>query len=176
MPRRHAAPTRSLPARPSLTQLRKQAKDLLKAYQAGQLNAVAEVDRCEGKPDPTTFALADAQRVLSRAYGFSSWAKLKQHVDGLNVRQLCEAVEAGDVATVRRLAKARPELVTMNRGDEFGERIALHFAVLKRDAEMTRALMELGSDARSGQPWSRLPCIIHSDLQHTVACMRDTKR
>src|SRR5947209_197018 len=103
MPRSHAAPTRSLPAKPSLAQLRKQAKDLLKAYQAGQLAAVAEVERFEEKPDAATFVLADAQRVLARAYGFSSWGKLKQHVDGLNVTQFCEAVEAGDVATVRRL-------------------------------------------------------------------------
>jgi ankyrin repeat protein len=150
MPRPHPAPTRSLPVKPSLVQLRKQAKDLLKSYVAGQHAAVTEVNRFEQNPDPARFALADAQRVLARAYGFSSWAKLKQHVDGLNVEAFGAAVEAGDVATVRKLAKARPELVSIERGGEFGEMIALHFAVLHRDAEMTRALMELGSDARKG--------------------------
>ena len=34
--RPHSAPTRSLPVKPSLVQLRKQAKDLLKSYLAGQ--------------------------------------------------------------------------------------------------------------------------------------------
>lgn len=150
MPRSNPAPTRSLPIKPSLVQLRKQAKDLLKSYVAGQHAAVTEVDRFEQNPDPARFALADAQRVLARAYGFSSWAKLKQHVDGLNVETFCAAVQAGDVATVRKLAKARPELVSVERGGEFGEMIALHFAVLNRDAEMTRGLMELGSDARKG--------------------------
>ncbi len=150
MPRSHSAPTRSLPVKPSLVQLRKQAKDLLKSYLACQHAAVTEVDRFEQNPDPARFALADAQRVLARAYGFSSWATLKQHVDGLNVEAFCAAVEAGDVATVRKLAKARPELVGIERGGEFGEMIALHFAVFNRDAETTGALMELGSDARKG--------------------------
>lgn len=40
--------------------------------------------------------------------------------------------------------------MNIERGGEFGERIALHFAVLNRDAEMTQALMEFGSDARKG--------------------------
>jgi ankyrin repeat protein len=150
MPHPHPAPTRSLPAKPSLAQLRKQAKELLKAYQAGQLDAVAEIERFEEKPDPATFVLADAQRVLARAYGFASWAKLKQHVDGVNAKAFCTAVEAGDVATVRRLAKARPELVNMDPDSQYGERIALHFAVLNRNEDMTRVLMELGSDARKG--------------------------
>ena len=146
----HSASTRTLPHKPSLAQLRKQAKELLNSYRAGKDAAVAEVERFERSPDPANFALADAQRVLARAYGFSSWAKLKQHVDGVNVETFCAAADAGDVATVRKLAKARPELVNIERGGEFGERIALHFAVLNRDAVMTRALMALGSDARKG--------------------------
>jgi ankyrin repeat protein len=150
MPRSHPAPTRSLPVKPSLVQLRKQAKDLLKSYVAGQPAAVTEVDRFEQNADPARFALADAQRVLARAYGFSSWARLKQHVDGVNVETFCATAEAGDVVTVRKLAKARPELVSIDRGGDFGEMIALHFAVLNRDAEMIRVLMELGSDARKG--------------------------
>lgn len=145
-----SAPTRSLPKRPSWSQLRKQAKDLRKSFLAGDLDAVAEVRRFERSPDPLNFALADAQRVLARAYGFTSWAKLKQHVDGVNVRAFCAAANAGDVAAVRKLAEARPELVHLECGGDFGERVALHFAVLNRDAEMTRALMESGSDARKG--------------------------
>jgi hypothetical protein len=69
----HSAPTRTLPKKPSLAQLRKQAKGLLKSYRAGKQAAVAEIERFERSPDPAHFALADAQRVLARAYGFSSW-------------------------------------------------------------------------------------------------------
>jgi ankyrin repeat protein len=146
----HPAPTRSLPDRPSLAQLRRQAKELLKAYRAGNDAAVAEVKRFERKPDPATFALADAQRVLARSYGFSSWTNLKEHVGGVNIASFCAAVEAGDVAAVRKLVGARPALVNTQRGGEFGESIALHFAVLRRDAKMTRILMKLGADARAG--------------------------
>ena len=67
-----SAPTCILPNKPSLAQLRKQAKELLKSYRAGIEAAVAEVERFERSPDPANFALADAQRVLARAYGFSS--------------------------------------------------------------------------------------------------------
>src|ERR1700722_3016646 len=67
-----SAPTRTLPHKPSLAQIRKQAKELLNSYRAGKEAAVAEVERFERSPDPANFALADAQRVLGRAYGFSS--------------------------------------------------------------------------------------------------------
>lgn len=149
MHRFQAARSRSLPEKPNLAQLRKQAKDLLKAYHAGAEAAVAEVERFE-QDSARSFTLTDAQRVLARAYGFSSWADLKRHVDGVNVRAFCQAASAGDVDTVRKLAKARPELVLLSAGEEFGERIALHFAILNRDAEMARVLMQLGSDPHSG--------------------------
>lgn len=148
MSRSSSAPTRPLPPQPSLEQLRKQAKELLKAYRAGDAAAVLEVDRFEAHPDPAKFSLADAQRVLARAYGFASWTKLKQHVEGVNAAALCAAVVAGDVATVRRLAKARPELVQVPAAGFTG--LPLHIAVLRRDAETARVLMELGADARQG--------------------------
>src|SRR5688500_8708936 len=106
-----SAPTRSLPARPNLEQLRKQAKELVKAYRAGEVFAVAEVERFESRPDPAKLTLVDTQRVLARAHGFASWTKLTQHVEGVNAVAFCAAVNAGDVPTVRHLAKARPELV-----------------------------------------------------------------
>jgi ankyrin repeat protein len=146
----YSAPTRVLPSNPNLDQLRKQAKDLLKAFAAGDSAAASEVALFERSPNRDAFALVDAQRVLARAYGFSSWNKLKQHVDGINVKAFCEAVDAGDIATVRRLAKARPDLVDLSPDGAEGERIALHIAIFKGDIETTRALMELGSDARRG--------------------------
>jgi ankyrin repeat protein len=142
----HPASTRTLPDKPSLAQLRKQAKELRKAYRAGKEAAVAEVEHFELKPDPVNFALADAQRVLARAYGFASWPALKNHVEGVNLAALLAAVEAGDVAAVRRLAKARPDLIDQH--GKFGS--ALHYAVLRRHEELARVLMQLGADARVG--------------------------
>jgi ankyrin repeat protein len=142
-------PTRRLPRQPSLEQLRKQAKDLLEQYRAGDPAAIAEVHQFEGKPDPSSFALNDAQRVLARAYGYRSWPKLKASVDGANVAKLADVVEAGDMAQVRALLHARPELVHMDMS-ESNEHRALHYAVLRRDVAMARLLMEAGADARKG--------------------------
>lgn len=144
----HSAPTRTLPPKPSLAQLRKQAKELLKSYRAGKEAAVAEVERFERNPDPANFALADAQRALARAYGFSSWPALKNHVEGVHFAAFLAAAEAGDVAAVRRLAKARPELINPHHA-EFRDS-ALHRAVLRRNEELTRVLMQLGANARVG--------------------------
>jgi ankyrin repeat protein len=142
-------PTRRLPPEPSLEQLRKQAKELLSQYRAGDPPAVLDVQQFEHKPDPSSFALNDAQRVLARAYGYASWSKLKSFVDGVNVATLAEAVQTGDIAQARLLLNARPELVQMdmNGGNEHR---ALHYAVLRRDTAMVGLLMEAGADARKG--------------------------
>lgn len=144
----HSAPTRTLPHKPSLAQLRKQAKELLKSYRGGKDAAVAEVERFERSADPANFVLADAQRVLARAYGFSSWPALKNHIECVSFQALLGAAEAGDVAAVWRLAEAHPDLLKPNLAEPRDS--ALRRAVLRRDEELTRALMQLGADARTG--------------------------
>ncbi len=142
-------PSRRLPAQPSLEQLRKQAKDLLEEYLTGAPGAVAEVQQYERVPEPSQFALHDAQRVLARAYGYQSWPKLKAFVDGVNVAKLVEAVKVADMSVARKLLHARPELANMDMSAN-DEHRALHYAVLRRDAAMVRLLMEAGADARKG--------------------------
>ena len=161
----HSPPTRRLPPHPNLEQLRRQAKDLLDQFLAGDPAAVAEVHRLERTPDPSSFALSDAQRVLARAYGYESWPRLKAFVDGVNVRELAEAVKAGDITRVRILLNARPELVAtdMGAGDEHR---ALHYAVLRRDPPMVRLLMESDADARKG-------IYPHRDATSALAIARD---
>jgi len=141
----HRIPARRLPRQPNLEQLRKQAKEL----QAGW-------------PGCT---LSEAQRELARAYGFDSWPKLKAFVDGANVARLAEAVQAGDLATVRKLLKARPELagIDMSANDEHR---ALHYAVLRRDPAIVRLLMQAGADARKG-------IFPHRDATTALALARD---
>jgi ankyrin repeat protein len=142
-------PTRRLPAQPNLEQLRKQAKNLLDQYLSGSAEAVAEVQRFEREPRPSSFALHDAQRVLARAYGYASWPKLVAFVEGANIANLAEAVKAANFAQVRSLLHARPELIHMDMSGG-NEHRALHYAVLRRDAAMVRLLMEAGADARKG--------------------------
>jgi ankyrin repeat protein len=68
----------SLPAAPSLEQLRKQAKDLLRAHRAGDPDATARVATYEpGEP----LKLTGAQLVVAREHGFPSWPRLRAYVD-----------------------------------------------------------------------------------------------
>ncbi len=145
----NSPPSRSLPQHPSLEQLRKQAKDLLDACRAQNPAAVAEIQRFERQPDPASFALSDAQRVLARAYGYASWPRLKAFVDGVNIRELADAVSAGDIAKARVLLNRRPELIGIAMAEN-NEHRAIHYAVLRRDQAMVRLLMEAGADARTG--------------------------
>jgi hypothetical protein len=87
-------PTRSLRAKSDLRQLKRQAKELLRAFIASEPNAVAEVNVHYAGADPARFALHDAQLVIARAYGFQSWPKLKAHVDGITLKRLVDAVRA----------------------------------------------------------------------------------
>ncbi len=160
--------TRTLPDEPSLAQLREQAKELLDSYLAGNDAAVTEVERFHRNANPADFALADAQRVLARAYSFSSWPSLENHVDGVKFEALLAAAEAGDPLAVRRLAEARLDLLNPHIAD-FRDG-ALRRAVQCRNQELTRILMQLGGNARVGS-WPHLdatsPYAIAVDREYT---------
>jgi len=147
-PRTHP-PTRTLPGHPDLEQLKRQAKELLNAFAAGDPRAVEEVHAHYHDAGADRFALHHAQLVLARAYGFESWPKLKTFVEGATVAHLHEAVRAGDLDGVRRLLAARPELVNFDRAEN-DEHKALHVAVLHQQPAMVRLLMQRGADARCG--------------------------
>jgi hypothetical protein len=81
----------SLPARPSLEQLRKQAKELVKNHRACDAATLALIREClpalAGKTDEEIvlfpFALHDAQSVVARQYGFPGWNPLRDAVEKL---------------------------------------------------------------------------------------------
>jgi hypothetical protein len=142
-------PTRTFSDRPNLDQLKRQTKELLDAFRGGNADAAKEVHAHYRQADPASFALHDAQLVVARAHGLDSWPKLKAFVDGVTVRRLVDAVRAGDLATVRWMVTARPELVDLDVGEN-DEHRALHHAVLQRRPEIVRFLMQQGADARKG--------------------------
>jgi len=81
----------SLSARPSLEQLKKLAKDLVKQHREKESEALALIRQhlpvLSGKTDEEIagypFALHDAQSVIARQYGFSSWNELHDYVEAL---------------------------------------------------------------------------------------------
>jgi len=80
-------PAPRLPARPSLEQLRKQAKDLVQLLRAGDRGALQRfrdsIPRFAATDPPSDAPLADAQFVIAREYGFRSWADLVRHVESI---------------------------------------------------------------------------------------------
>jgi ankyrin repeat protein len=165
-------PTRELRGHPDLNQLKRQAKELLDAFTAGDAAAVAEVHAHYHDASPFTFALHDAQLVLARAYGLDSWPKLKAFVDGVTVKRFEEAARNGDIAQLRAMLKLRPELVNS---------AALRYAVLRRNEAIVRFLMEHGANARIGVYPHRdatTPLVIAADrgYDEIVAIIKEAER
>ena len=121
-----------LPIRPSLEQLRKQAKDLLRAWRRGDASAVQRAR--VHKPHVVEPVLANAQFVLAREYGFDSWSQLLHHIEALHPKGI-EAFEAladdlmaaqgggADAAAQLTMADARSR-VANKLGFETWERLA----------------------------------------------------
>jgi hypothetical protein len=81
---------RALPPRPSLDQLKHQAKDVLKAHHAGDAAACRILRRLPKLADASetellaaAVTLNDAQFALAQEYGFENWPAIKRHVDSL---------------------------------------------------------------------------------------------
>ena len=86
----------------NLEQLRKQAKDLVKAARSGDAEAVARLDGREP-------ILARAQLVLAREHGYSSWAALVAAAEA-SIETVVRAATDGRRARAEALLAARPEL------------------------------------------------------------------
>lgn len=108
---------KSLPERPDLEQLKKQAKDLLAAIRNARPEALARA-KLETPEAADAFALTDAQRVLAREYAFPSWAKLKLHVETRDVENATEALlmaaVRGQEADVAEILREYPTLGRVN--------------------------------------------------------------
>lgn len=141
-------PRRRLPARPSLEQLRKQAREHLAALRA---------------TDPSA-NLAAAQHALAGEYGFASWPKLVHHVEsmqpagrilqraelksperlmwspgrGTDVWALIQACASGDLEEVRALIARDPSLARSH----YAYRKPLYFAVRENHIDVVRFLLD----------------------------------
>jgi uncharacterized protein len=134
---------RSLPARPNLNQLKRQAKELL-------------------RHQPHVGRLRDAQRAIAEQYGFTSWDGLRAHVvsvvgavpgsilkppeldsaEGGVVWNALSASGDGDVDALRRLVERDPRLSRA----EYWYTPAIHFAVREGHVEAVQLLLDAGAD------------------------------
>jgi len=116
-----------LPARPSLEQYKKQAKDFIKLGHSGDPEVLRRVKQWHPRSSQlldsgilnSKFALADAQLIIAREYGFDSWPKFTEHVEELaresspvsKFESAADAVVTGDARTLESLLREMPELV-----------------------------------------------------------------
>ena len=118
---------RSLPPRPSPASLKKQAKRLLRLHRTDPDSVRQRIQAHH--PRPAAFAaLADAQLVVAREYGFPSWHRLSEHIEELvavsrngEVEQFLDfaCLTYGNDSTARidrakRMLAARPALAAVD--------------------------------------------------------------
>lgn len=107
--------SQSLPAKPSLVFLKKQAKDLLDAVRSGDPDAVKIVAACFSPAEK--IGLAQVHLALAREYGFPSWSSLKRHVakeESTVVESFIDAAIAGRLEDARQLWNENRELLRQN--------------------------------------------------------------
>ena len=122
----------SLPDKPNLDWLRKQAKRRLEELQ--RVNPAAQ--------------LADAQFDLAREYGFSSWRALKAHIDSLDVDgELFDAARQGDLSRLTTLLDEHPD--KLRAREQPYEWSLLHAAADKGQLSIVDELLKRGLDANT---------------------------
>ena len=129
---------KQLPPNPSLEHLKSQAKQLLKGYKEGSVDALQRIrlffpklsDATDAEIQNAAFGLQDAQLTSAREYGFASWTRLKEEV--LHQEQVATETPAKDllfqilrtpdhtqtdIQRVDELLTAEPSLVSVRDTD-----------------------------------------------------------
>lgn len=182
-----------LPNSPSIEQYKKLAKDLVKACQAGSRDIAKWADRwmaalldgsdqrhkSRAAQEVEEFAvralqradrscvLADAQFVLARSHGFTSWAAFVTHLEALEhagtdaaaFEAAAEAIVRGDEAKLQELLEQKPELIRARSAREHNATL-LHYVSANgvegyrqksppNAARITKLLLNAGADVEA---------------------------
>jgi ankyrin repeat protein len=171
-----------LPDDPSFSQLRKQAKDLRDLSRAGAQGALDLVGAHH--PDgPHPVSLAGAQFVVARHYGFSSWARLKRHVE--TIRRYRRVPD--EVTSAETLADEFLLLACLRYGDDDAParweraagllvehpeltRTSVHAAAAAADVGALSALLEQdpGRASAEGGPYGWEPILYLAYARHDL--------
>lgn len=136
---------RLLPPRPSLTQLRKQAKELLALSTADDQPTQQLFAQYLGSKlllsTPKRAVLAHALLIIAREYGFASWPKLKQHVEALH--------QAAQLST-GRLDSARLRQARKQARQQHIQLLAEHLLSAAQQQDLAALFRALVISARDG--------------------------
>ena len=164
-------PSRELPARPNLEQLKKQAKSLLDAARSREPDSLlrfAILPSLTGKSveaiGASDLALHDAQSAIAREYGFPSWNALREEVESramsfdAAVDEFIRCATAGATGRAERLLALHPRLAsaTFFTALVLGNAAAVEELIAK-DTELAR---------RPGGPhgWEPLQYVCHTSM------------
>src|SRR6476659_5630998 len=118
--------SKSLPARPSLESLRKQAKKLARDIAAGEAGAIARA-RVQLPDVDLPLTQRNAQLVIAREYGYAGWQDLTTEVSkrlgtGLEwaAAQARRVIHDNDVERLKQLLAEYPALLSWRGDDEHG--------------------------------------------------------
>lgn len=156
--------SKSLPSRPSLEQLKTQAKELLKAIKSGEATAQQRFrenhprgSRVSPPDAETPWALSDAQLVIAREYGATSWPQLRERVAALLVDTgdpmvlLKQAFVEDDATLFRELLDRYPLLKA--RIDEPVAAFNSPVITQARSREMLDVLLDAGANLDVRSQW-----------------------
>jgi ankyrin repeat protein len=155
-------PSDPLPAHPDLDQLRRRAKELRDAAQAGDPAALSRIAAHAPAHAPAPITLAAAQLTIAREHGFASWPQLKAEAQARNA-ELAQRVEEFLVASIRdwtgraaRMLARDPQIASYD----------FRTAIILGDAARVRAMpardpaLATRPDARTG--WTALHAVCSS--------------
>lgn len=116
--------TKQLPPQPSLEQLRRQAKDLIRSFRAGEISAkeriASQIKKLAGEIESNRghASLSSAQLTIAREYGFESWPKLKFFIESLGMtfeqklKAFVQAATSNRLYYAKDLLQSEPKLAT----------------------------------------------------------------
>ena len=148
--------SRTLPPRPDLAQQSKQAKELLERFTEGETEARERVRAA--LPDKRQIALADAQFVIAREYGFVNWAALKRHIESVTeasrspIELVHDAFTRRDANALRRVLASHTEL-RARINDPVMAFDSPPIVAFANDAPMVDVLLEFGADPNRSSGW-----------------------
>src|SRR5262245_2152496 len=173
-------PSRELPARPNLENLKKQAKSLLDAAQARDDEALrrfvvlpAFTGKSPAEIAASDLALHDAQSAIAREHGFPSWNALREEVESRTlsfeaaIDEFVRSATAGASERANRLLALHPGIASAT----------LQTALVLGDAETVedhlRRRPELAREAGGVHGWEPLLYACHTSMCRGIPARLD---